>query len=134
MLTKEQILKALADMRISQTDIGRAINIHQTAVSKLYKGSRELTYDEGYQLVERFKLEQREPIIPARLLAPLLQIVVPLAPKGDQLSDEAAQALAEVLQYGAALLQSADATDPTAREYALATQAMLREFERSWLQ
>lgn len=132
MLTKEELLNAARQRAASQAEMARVLGLDPARVNEMFKGKRNLSYDEAVKLVAFYKLEEQEPSVPQRLLAPILQALIPLAPHDERISDQAAKALAEAALYAVELLKSADADHPTDREIAVASQAMLREFQRSW--
>jgi hypothetical protein len=58
MLTKSEILALLKTAAPSKADIAKTLNLAPPRITELYKGVRDLTYDEGRMLILHYKLDQ----------------------------------------------------------------------------
>lgn len=133
-----EFLERLRLAGVTQKQIADALGIGQPNAATLYTPGkngklRKLGWDEGAILAAKFNIEpmnapspdaEPEPIS-ADLLAPLLDALLPLMPKGGQ-TDRSSRALSEVLAYGLELLRrpgssraSADALEVAARAAAV---------------
>jgi len=130
-------LKAKLDARqITQKEIGVTLGIQQPNVATLFTPGkngklRGIDFDEGMKLIRRFGLDDPESAKPALLneavLGRLLHALAPSFPSSD-VSESAAQALAVALTHALELLRETGATEPTAREIAMAARAAISQY------
>lgn len=137
---REALRAKLDDRQITQVEIGRALGIAQPNVATLFKPGkngklRDISYDEGLKLIERFGLRDADAsnlsMLNENLLARLLASLAPALPSGP-LSESAARPLAAALRHGLELLIGTGATDPTEREFELAARAAMSQLRASF--
>lgn len=128
-----EALKAKLDAKqITQRQIGEVIGIAQPNVQTLFTPGkngklRDISFDEGKDLIRQFSLTDARSPISEDMLARLLLSIGPAIPAGD-LSESGARLLAGALTHALELLSSTGATDPTEREIAMAARAATSRF------
>jgi hypothetical protein len=114
-LTTAELLARLTERGIRNSDIARALGVHPSRVTEMFKGARGIKLDEAAKLVSEFALEsppsQRVSPLPAPVAALIVQHVAlqlghPLEEGSSQL-----QALSEDIRAFAEFV-----TDPKVRE------------------
>jgi hypothetical protein len=133
MLTKGELLAALAAKGVSNADIGRALKLPSSRVSEILRATpgkettlkaRDISYDEGVRLAQAFlpELDRQAPPLPVPVLRLLvLHIAREL---GCAVSQEQLGELAEDLRAF-----SEYASDPKVRGNAEASEAFFRALQ-----
>lgn len=121
-LSTEDFLAEIRQRAGVDAEIGRTLGLPSSRVSELFSGKRRLLYDEAKKLSDKFMPEGHRPALNEGLLARVIHALAPSFPSSE-VSESAAQALAEALTHALVLLQETGATEPTDREIAMAARA-----------
>jgi phage repressor protein C with HTH and peptisase S24 domain len=72
MLSKPSLLALVDDAAKSRAEIARVLGVAPSRITELYKGERDLSFEEGRKLMERYELEGLAPRVPTTLDDPRL--------------------------------------------------------------
>lgn len=61
MLTKRQLLEAVDGVAKSRAEMARVLTVAPARITEMFKGERELTFEEGCKLIEHYQLEGAAP-------------------------------------------------------------------------
>lgn len=61
MLSKKQLLAAAEEAAKSRADMARVLTLAPARITEMFKGERELTFEEGRKLIEHYSLEGATP-------------------------------------------------------------------------
>ena len=134
MLAKIELLVAARRKAKTQGAMAKVLGLTPPRMTELFKGERDLSYDEARKLIMTYGLAEgpvRRPLN-ASTVASILQALAPSIPAGE-LSEKGAESLAEGLIHALELLSESGATDPTDRELALAARAAALRFREGGL-
>ncbi len=129
---------------MTQAALAEAIGTTLNNLGKLERGTRRLNMDWIEKIADALKVEPYQVLKPVdeaddqpaplifneKLLARLLVELGPSVPKGE-ISESAAEALAEGLARGFELLAKTGAIDPTERELSMAAHVAISRFRES---
>lgn len=136
-LSHEQLIAELERLKnegqTTNADLARLWKLPSSRVSELFAGKRRITVDEMKAVVEHFGLDAAAPAPNARMLAPLLDALLPLVPPGDQ-SGRSVEVVSEALSYGLQLLEATDATPASEDALKVAARAVAARFRDLSLQ
>lgn len=136
-LSHEQLIDELRRLKnedlTNNADLARLLNLPSSRVAELFSGKRRITVDEMKVVVERFGLEAAKQTPSARMLAPLLDALLPLVPPGDQ-TGRSVEVVSEALSYGLQLLEVTDATPASEDALRVAARAVAARFRDLSLQ
>lgn len=138
-LSHEQLIAELERLKgegqTTNADLARLWNLPSSRVSELFAGKRRVTVDEMKVVVERFGLDdiRPTPTPSAKMLAPLLDALLPLVPPGDQ-SGRSVEVVSEALSYGLQLLEGTDAIPASEDALRVAARAVAARFRDLSLQ
>lgn len=121
-LTTDELLTELRERGVSNADMARALVLPSPRIAELYSGARRLRYEEGKTLIDTFAPDLTGSPISVKQLTPILVACLRNAPKGGW-TEQAAEYLAEAVQYGLQLVTSANASLPTSDALAVAGRA-----------
>ena len=125
-LGKDEFLAEIRKRANSDADIGRALKLPSSRIAELFKGSRNLKYEEAKILADLYMPETTGSTVSAERLAPILSACLRYAPKGGW-SEQDAEALARAVEYGLGLIANAPASHASADALAVAGQAALTQ-------
>lgn len=132
MLDSKTLLAELHRLRDSgvtnNAEIGRLLALPSSRVSDIFSGKRAIKIDEMKLLVERYGLEDTPSPLSADAVAPLLDVLLPIAPPPGRVTEQSRRALAEALAYGLALLGDRRATPPSSDAAEVAARAAVTRF------
>lgn len=104
MLDKRALLAEVEALAGSRAEIGRVLNLPGSRITELFKGKRELSYEEARKLCLHYHIGPGKRVSAKRLAALLKACLQPEQPQ--VWTDEAVARLAEEVEYGLSLLQS----------------------------
>jgi transcriptional regulator with XRE-family HTH domain len=131
-------LKAKLDARkITQKQVADVLGVQQPNVSTLFNPvkktgkPRDLGFDEGVALIEKFDLGEVPGQINASALARVLQAVLPNLLEVDDVPDGAARALAVALRHALALLANQPAIETDEQTIEMAARAAILRYREA---
>lgn len=124
MLNRTQLLQEAKAKAKSQAEISRALNISRSAVTGLFNGERDLSYDEAVKLSDTYDIDPNK--LTAEKLIPVLRVCLRYAPK--EWSDQTVERLAQEILYGLELLRFASPIDPSQDAIEVAARAIADRF------
>ena len=101
---KADFLREVETRAKSRAEMARVLHVAPARITEMYKGERDLSYDEAVTLARHYGIED-ELAVNAERLKPILEVCLRYAPKGDW-TERDVQRLAEEIEYGLELLQS----------------------------
>lgn len=107
MLEKGEFLRLVEERAKSRAEIARVMRVAAPRVTELYKGDRDLGYDEAVRLSRHYKIDD-DSGVSVEKLRPVLAIALRHLPPGE-LSDQDVLRLSQEIEYGLSLLQGFDA-------------------------
>jgi len=113
--------------------IARVLSLPSSRIAEIFAGSRRVSVDEMKKLVEHYGLETARRPPSARMLAPLLDALLPLVPPGDRTA-RSVEVVSEALSYGLQLLVEPDATQASEDALKVAARAVAARFRDLSLQ
>jgi len=106
MLPKMDLLRAIERRAGSRANMARALGLAAPRITEMFKGERDLSYDEAAALIDAFGVEEPLPAaegsaVNDALLKPVLAAVLRYAPRAetDALADTLAQAVLELIAF-----------------------------------
>ena len=106
MLPKMDLLRAIERRAGSRANMARALGLAAPRITEMFKGERDLSYDEAATLIEAFGIDAPQPAAAAdavsdALLKPVFAAVLRYAPRAetDALAETLAQAVLELIAF-----------------------------------
>lgn len=124
-MSKADFLEQVERKAGSRAEIARVLGLAASRVTEMYKGQRDLSYDEAVKLAIAYGIEPSE-IITAELLMPILRICLRYPPK--EWTDQAVERLAEEVEYGLQLLRLVPSRPPSQDVLDVAAHAIAERF------
>jgi transcriptional regulator with XRE-family HTH domain len=125
MLTKQQFLDEVKAKAASQAEIARTLNVSRAAVTGLYNGGRDLSYNEAVKLADAYDVEPNK--LTVEKLTPVLRICLRHAPK--EWSDHSVERLSQEILYGLELLRFVSPMAPSPDAVEVAARAIAERFQ-----
>lgn len=125
MMSKATFLAEIERKAGSRAEIARVLGIAPSRVTEMFKGARDLSYDEAVKLAVAYGVEPSE-VVTVELLKPILQICLRYPPR--EWNDQAVQRLAEELEYGLQLLRNVPTKPPSQDVLDVAAHAIAARF------
>ena len=123
-LGKDEFLAEIRKRARSDADIGRALKLPSSRIAELFKGSRNLKYEEAKILADIYMPEMTGAGVSAETLAPILKVCLRHSPPGGWTEQEV-QRLARAVEYGLGLIANAPTNQHSSDALAVAGQAAL---------
>lgn len=111
MLEKRALLDRVESKAKSRAEMARVLGLSASRVTEMFKGERDLSYSEARTLCQHYKVDMGESVN-AETLAPILAACLRTEPRSSW-SDSDVQRLAEEIEYGLALMNSAGSNPPS---------------------
>jgi len=126
MLSKASFLAEIEGKAASRAEIARVLGVAPPRITEMYKGKRDLTYEEALKLSAAYGVDATE-AVNAALLTPTLRVCLRHAPK--EWTDQAVERLAQEIEYGLALLQRLTPSGPSQDAVEVAARAIAERFQ-----
>lgn len=132
MLTKLEFLRAIEARAKSRAEMARVLKLAPPRITEMFKGERDLSFDEAKSLADHYGLDDENrisaaPPLPPEALEPILGALLPLAPTG-RLTASATRDLAAALSYGLELLAVRPAKPATPDAIDVAVRGVVAQF------
>lgn len=111
MLAKMALLERLESQAKSRAEMSRVLGIAASRVSEMFKGERDLSYEEARKLCQHYNVEMGQ-ALSVEALVPILAACLRTEPRSEW-SDADVQRLAEEIQYGLQLMNTAGTNPPS---------------------